>query len=282
MKYLLTLIFAIICIFGLCQVQATEGELLEPVHPQDGIYQAPRIMYGYTAQPKQFPHMCSLLNRKSSGYTLCGGSLISSRHILTAAHCVASVISTTVGCGTVDRQQPYLQVVTSVNVAHPNYNPTTLNNDIAIWTLPITVNSDPYVKPIRLPTVSQAKQTFEGVTATVSGFGRYSTTTTSSSQILRYVDVRIIANSLCAQNYGTTVIVDSTLCSLGYEFDEQGTCNGDSGSPMIIQEGTEKTQIAVTSFVSSKGCGSDRPTGFVRTASFLSWINQVTGIALRY
>ncbi|XP_063704355.1 collagenase-like [Culicoides brevitarsis] len=276
MKLLLT--FGLICTFALCQ-----ADLLTPVNPQDGIYQAPRIFYGYVAQARQFPHMCSLLNRKTTGsYTLCGGSLISQKHILTAAHCVNSVVSTTVGCGTVERNKPYLQVVSSKFIAHPQYNPTTLNNDIAIWTLPITITYDAYVKAIRLPTVAQATVSFNGVMTTVSGFGRYSVSVSSSSQILRYVNLRVISNADCAVNYGSHVIVDSSICALGYEFDEQSTCSGDSGSPMIIQEGSENTQIGVTSFVSSKGCGSDRPTGFVRTASFLFWINEVTGIPVRY
>lgn len=136
-----TLIFAIICTFGLSHGQ--EEEFLKPVNPADGLYQAPRIFYGYVAQARQFPHMCSLLNRKTTGtYTLCGGSLISQKHILTAAHCVNSVVSTTVGCGTVDRGKPYLQVQSSQFNAHPQYDPNSLNNDLAIWTLPITITYD--------------------------------------------------------------------------------------------------------------------------------------------
>lgn len=80
-------------------------------------------------------------------------------------------------------------------------------------------------------------------------------TVSSSSQILRYVNVRIVPNADCALIYGAHVVVKSTICALGLEFAEQGTCSGDSGSPLFIQEGKEKTQIAVTSFVSSKGCG---------------------------
>lgn len=130
----------IISVIVLCR---SESNLEKPVFLQDGIYQEPRIFYGYVAQARQFPHMCSLLNRKTTGsYTLCGGSLISEKHILTAAHCVSGVASTTVGCGSIDRNKPYLQVQSSSFVSHPQYNPSTLNNDIAIWTLPISVTYD--------------------------------------------------------------------------------------------------------------------------------------------
>lgn len=45
------------------------------------------------------------------------------------------------------------------------------------------------------------------------------------------------------------------MCALGQEIDEQGTCGGDGGAPLYIQEGEEKTQIGVATFVSSHGCG---------------------------
>lgn len=81
MKNLLTLTLAIICCFGLCQGQSEE-EFLKPVNPQDDISQEARIFYGQLAVSRQFPHMCSLLNRKTTGtYTLCGGSLISQVYI---------------------------------------------------------------------------------------------------------------------------------------------------------------------------------------------------------
>lgn len=44
-----------------------------------------RIVGGYPASPNQFPHQVALLR---SGSLTCGGSLITDKWVLTAAHCI--------------------------------------------------------------------------------------------------------------------------------------------------------------------------------------------------
>lgn len=44
-----------------------------------------RVVGGHEAVSKQFPHQISLRRDHSH---ICGGSIISSRYVLTAAHCV--------------------------------------------------------------------------------------------------------------------------------------------------------------------------------------------------
>lgn len=140
MKILLTCV--IVYTLGLCNGK-TDVRFLQPVSPQDGINQESRIIYGYVAQPGQFPHMCSLLIRKTTGvYGSCGGSIISNRHILSAAHCTTDAVSITASCGTVDRNNSYLQVITSNFTAHPQYNSDTFNHDIAILTLSENITYD--------------------------------------------------------------------------------------------------------------------------------------------
>lgn len=133
------------------------------------------------------------------------------------------------------------------------------------------------VKAIALPRQSQSNNSFENSSAIVSGYGRTEVSTTSS-RYLRYAPVRIVGNPQCARIYGSHVVIHSTICTLGYQSVKQGPCSGDSGSPLTLKENGSDVLIGVASFVSSKGCGSDRPSGFMRTSAFLSWVEINAGV----
>lgn len=77
------------------------------------------------------------------------------------------------------------------------------------------------------------------------------------------------------------MVISSTICTLGDEFVEQGPCFGDSGGGLSWKDkdGSD-VLIGVASFVSSKGCGSDRPSGFVRTSEYLSWLETHAGVEI--
>ena len=79
------------------------------------------IVGGTMATPGQFPHQISL---QSYGSHICGGSIISDRHILTAAHCVeGSTSGLTVVTGTLhtrNRGEGERHSINSIRL-HPSY-----------------------------------------------------------------------------------------------------------------------------------------------------------------
>ena len=57
---------------------------------------------------------------------------------------------------------------------------------------------------------------------------------------------------------------------------------GDSGGPLVIKEADGLfTQIGLTSFGSRKGCTVGKPVVFTRVASFLSYVQRITNLAVR-
>ena len=100
-----------------------------------------RLAFGLPAEENEFPYLVSLLN---NGEPLCGASLISDRHVLTAAHCVYNITITgdpqkvrslSVGVGS-NNVLGGIQYGVKKITYHPDFKhilePNILPNDVAI------------------------------------------------------------------------------------------------------------------------------------------------------
>jgi secreted trypsin-like serine protease len=236
-----------------------------------------RIVGGQEATPNSIPWQVALHISVTGGTALCGGSILSTNAALSAAHCPIGSASTLVIGGAHNRNiveaNQQRRTVTSANYRiHANYNPSNLNNDIAILLVPTAWTHNAHIQPTRLPTAF-ASELFVGETATVSGWGRV-TNTGATSAVLRVTTVPVITNAACAQVFGTSVIVASVICVSTTH--GSGSCNGDSGGPLTVPRAgdTRPIQIGVVSFGAAAGCAGTFPSGFARVTSFLAWINS--------
>jgi len=261
-----------------------DGREIRPAFYPGDMTRTGRIVGGAIVTPGAHPYQAGLLMAFGGGTGLCGGSLVTARTILTAAHCPIGSSSTQVILGAHTLQATEASQVrrTVTNTGsnyrlHGSYNPSNLNNDIAMLIMPTpAIGMTARIQISALPPAGNS-ETFAGVTATVSGWGRISDGSSATSAQLRSTTNTVITNAVCAQTYGTSVVVGSTICIT--TAGGRGTCNGDSGGPLTItRAATGKWQVGVVSFGAAAGCQAGFPAGFARVTSFRPWIvgNWVT------
>ena len=162
----------------------------------------------------------------------CGGTLISSTHVLTAAHCVqnrragfdvqASQIKVYIGEHNrgkrpFDKGDSKFNALTVAEVIkHPNYNiPYNHDNDYAILRLSKAVDFTSEVSPACLP--ADVESTYEGRIATATGWGRLGDPRTSKTSIsLQEVNVTVTSNAECNKLYGKRYSTSIMICAGGY------------------------------------------------------------------
>merc|ERR1712066_236696 len=238
-----------------------------------------KIVGGYEAQENQWPWQVALFIDNA---WFCGGSIISENYIMTAAHCAdgASYFDIMAGAHNVRApSEPHRVEITSYNGwTHPQWNPNTLSNDIALIELPSPLSFNEYIKPSCMPMAGDTADVGEMVTCT--GWGKPSDTAGGISPVLRMVEDRpVISNAECNAIYG--IVGDGVVCidTTG----GKGTCNGDSGGPLNMKfnvkdesSGDKWKQVGVVSFGASAGCEVGYPAGFTRTESYLDWVCSET------
>nr|CAD7415666.1 unnamed protein product [Timema cristinae] len=237
----------------------------------------PRIIGGASAARGQFPWQAYLI---LGGSGLCGGSIISSTWILTAAHCLQGFDTFSVTLGATSRAVPQIGSHTQVSrlaIIHAQYSGIFIRNDIGLIRLDSAVAFSDVITPVRLPSWSQSTNTFVNLPATVSGFGLTVGGGSTASATLNYADVTIIANSVCSRSFPLN-LRDSNICTSDAR---SGPCNGDSGGPLVIQEADGFfTEVGIVSF-GTRDCPAGSPAAFVRVTSFLDWISINTGLSIR-
>ncbi|CAB3382305.1 Hypothetical predicted protein, partial [Cloeon dipterum] len=206
----------------------------------------------------------------------CGGSVILDFWILTAAHCAGSNYLIALGVVNLNSLTTRDVWYSNFSIKHEQYNQSTLSNDIALIKLTTSITFTANIRPIKL--MSDASINLTGTLASVSGYGKTADNETASN-ILKFTQVTVISNAVCASVYGSDVVISSTICA--YQINTS-ICQGDSGGPLIyLDQNNTWVQIGIVSFTNAAGCLLS-PSGYARVSSFAGWISYQIAQKIRW
>ncbi|XP_017493073.1 PREDICTED: serine protease easter-like [Rhagoletis zephyria] len=259
-----------------------------------------RIFGGNETSIDEYPWTALLLYTNSDDDIdfLCGGSLINTNFILTAAHCIAErdlprdwhLTGVRLGEWNTRTEQDceydnngntfcapaHRDIDVQTTTIHPQYSSGSKVNDIALLRLAESVDYTDFISPICLPlTASQQAARYEGAAAEIVGWG--ATERSAHSEIKLKTIVTVMTATQCGLNNlrGRITIGDKQICAAGIGTD---SCHGDSGGPLMLLE-TENGKVAyhligLVSF-GTGNCGHTRTRGiYTRVGAYRQWIEE--------
>ncbi|XP_075276536.1 hepatocyte growth factor activator serine protease isoform X2 [Opisthocomus hoazin] len=238
----------------------------------------PRIVGGSLSLPGSHPWTAAIY----IGDSFCGGSLIQTCWVVSAAHCFAnSPLTSTI---TVVLGQHIFNKTTDVTqtfeiekyILHPQYsvfNPT--DHDIALIKLKkngqrCAVKSQ-FVQPICLP---ESDTIFsDQFKCQICGWGHKHENISGYSNVLQEALTPIIPEEKCRspEIYGTE-ITENMFCA-GYLDSRSDACQGDSGGPLACEKDEVSYLYGIISW--GDGCGRvNKPGVYTRMTNYVNWINE--------
>jgi secreted trypsin-like serine protease len=201
-----------------------------------------RIVGGIEAQPNSWPwavviYQITYSNDLSAPKTkfICGGTIISEKYILTAAHCIVRQTEVLgprnfkIQFGAHDlKKSGFFSEISEIKV-HEKYTISQHRNDIALMKLAVPLDFDSLqnVRPVCLPTLEMEKYNLVGTMSYLVGWG-----TTSqggrANHVLHEVQIPISDVKDCAKKYSLLLsasdqVSDNQMCA-SYPEGGKDTC----------------------------------------------------------
>ncbi|MBV9024851.1 MAG: serine protease [Streptomycetaceae bacterium] len=267
-------------LFGGLALLAVASPLLTPAIPAS----ADRIVVGgQPASIKRHPWVVALASRARFGRMrsgqFCGGALVDSTVVVTAAHCFQrdvlgldwrDVPDLRVIAGRYDLRGKAGQEVPLASVwINPGYDPRTNAGDVAVIRLALPLAGRATI-PMADPDNEQAYS--RGSSATVYGWGD-SSGHGSYGMTLRSAKVSLLADAQCLRAYPGTLsgtYIPSVMLCAGTPAGGRDACQGDSGGPLV----SHGRLVGLVSW--GTGCGQrGHPGVYTRVSSIAAQVSKV-------
>jgi trypsin len=207
-----------------------------------GLSPSHAVVGGTNVPNGAYPFMASV---QDDGFHFCGGSVIASNWVLTAAHCVpdgsAAGLSVVVGTTNNSDGSGTRIPVTEVRV-HPLYASDSVF-DAALLRLASSVPAG--VSPITLSELANDNLEANGAAVTVAGWGDNNPATMGllAGPTLKEASLNVVGDQQCMGSTTSTEAI-TTVCAEKFAKD---SCQGDSGGPLFAKVGTSRIQVGIVS-----------------------------------
>ncbi|KNC33091.1 Trypsin epsilon [Lucilia cuprina] len=221
-----------------------------------------RIVGGRPVYIEQFPYMVNL-RREGSFY--CGGSLITPKCVLTAAHCIRRPREITVQAGATYLHEDYYQRRVKKIFRPKSFDEKTLDNDVAIFKLNSPFR-ERFIESIELSNDMPQKGDF----VKVSGWGLTRENGTVSQQ-LRSVYVEVLSHEECREIYlNYRNVTKSMFCASIPGVKD--ACAADSGGPVLLDD----QLVGIVSWGRGRECAREESPGvYVNINALRPWIDKI-------
>lgn len=234
------------------------------------------IVNGDDADIEDFPFQAALMV-PGTDFQFCGGTLINSRYLLTAAHCVfgAPANEIEVLLGSADLTSGGERVNVQAVRSHPEFGQT-IDYDVALLRL-----EGSHMRPrVYLQHPDEPAYSTPGDTATAIGWGQIgSGTDGQDTDILQRTTLPLITNDECDKVAGTffASITQRVICA-GAERLGRGVCFGDSGGPLLVPYEESWMEVGISSFLVNRDQCGNIPAAFARVSELYDYIVAVARI----
>lgn len=253
---------------------------------------AAAIQGGTSVSKSAAPWLVAVLSREPNGDEYkCSGSVIASRWILTAAHCVTdgadnsalspSAIRVLAPGVSPDIAGAWERGVAPLDV-YPNGLYTYYSDGFYPWADIALIELEqrlPGTKLIKLDSPTAVNPI--GTPVRAYGWGVTTNRGTDAGSLARSVPLKLLSGSgddTCRKWTVQNGWQGPALICAGSTSQSVGICSGDSGGP-LVRPGRIPTQVGITSFSTAESYCSTyrRPGQFVRISSMRWWIDSIVG-----
>jgi secreted trypsin-like serine protease len=266
----------------------------------EGLIQ-PRIVGGSQISISQYPWQAAVVYSGSGNAhnrQFCGGSLITSRIVLTAGHCVFDTdpdcgpnsslghphvctglidpggdgtakidpndVDVVLGRTTLSDTSEGAEVAVTATAFQSNYDSNFHHAGVPRFDVGYLVLNMPSSQPqIHVAGTAESSLWAAGAPVDISGWGTTSESATTTEDTLRATTVNIVSDSDCSSDYGSDFDEETMVCASAPDRD---TCSGDSGGPLQASIGNGNYRlVGITGW--GDGCAqADAPGVYTRVA----------------